>query len=155
MIVFHGGGGYWVLLLSRLHKCVDIVNEQKAQQRLDKWLWAARFFKTRALASEAVNGGKVHLNGLRVKPSRGVKEGDKLHITRGQLEYDLIVKALNSKRRPAREAVLLYEESVESVETRKQRISEIKTLNAQMPFSEKRPGKKERRQIVRFIRKQS
>jgi ribosome-associated heat shock protein Hsp15 len=131
------------------------VNEQKAQQRLDKWLWAARFFKTRALASEAVSGGKVHLNGVRVKPSRGVKEGDQLHITKDQLEYRLVIKALNPKRRPAKEAVLLYEESIESIEARQQRISEIKILNAHMPFSEKRPGKKERRQIVRFIRKQN
>lgn len=129
--------------------------EQKNQQRLDKWLWAARFFKTRALASEAVTGGKVHLNGTRVKPGRGVKEGDQLHITKGHFEYELVVKALNSKRRPAKEAVLLYEESTESIETRQQRMSEIKILNAQMPFSEKRPGKKDRRQIVRFTRKQS
>lgn len=130
-------------------------NQQKVQQRLDKWLWAARFFKTRALASEAVSGGKVHLNGARVKPSRGVKEGDQLHVTKGQLEYELTVKALNSKRRPAKEAAFLYEESIVSIEARQQRINEIKVLNAQMPFTEKRPSKKDRRQIVRFIRKQS
>ena len=61
--------------------------QQEAKQRLDKWLWAARFFKTRILASEAVSGGKVHLNGSRVKPGRLMKEGDQLHITKGHLEY--------------------------------------------------------------------
>ena len=129
--------------------------EQIESLRLDKWLWAARFFKTRGLASEAVNGGKVHLNGTRVKPSRAVKHGDQLHITKGQFEYELVVKGLNAKRRPAKEAILLYEESIESIEARQQRSDEIKILNAQMPFSEKRPSKKGRRQIVRFIRKQS
>lgn len=124
-------------------------------QRLDKWLWAARFFKTRALAAEAINGGKVHLNGGRVKPGRVIKVGDKLHITKAQLEYELTVMALNSKRRPAKEAVLLYTESDESIQAREQRLSEIKILNAQIPFSEKRPSKKDRRQIVQFIRKQS
>ena len=131
------------------------MSQEEDRQRLDKWLWAARFFKTRALASEAVNGGKVHLNGARVKPSRVVKAGDQLHITKGQLEYQLVIKALNSKRRPAKEAALLYEESAESIEAREQRMAEIKILNAQMPFVEKRPSKKGRRQIVRFKRKQN
>lgn len=129
--------------------------EALATQRLDKWLWAARFFKTRGLASEAISGGKVHLNDTRVKPSRLVKVGDQLHITKNQLEYQLVIKALNGKRRPAKEAVLLYEESSDSIAERQKRLNEIKLLNAQMPFAEKRPSKKERRQIVRFIRKQS
>lgn len=132
-----------------------MMNQQEDKQRLDKWLWAARFFKTRALASEAVSGGKVHLNGSRVKPGRVVKAGDQLHITKGQLEYQLVVKALNPKRRPAKEAVLLYEESTESIAAREQRMGEIKILNAQMPFIEKRPSKKDRRQIVQFKRKQN
>ena len=131
------------------------MHEPIEKQRLDKWLWASRFYKTRALAAEAVSGGKVHLNGVRVKPSRVIKAGDQLRITKDQLEYSILVKALNARRRPAKEAVLLYEESAESIRSREQRISEIKILNAQMPFIDKRPSKKDRRQIVRFIRKQS
>ena len=92
---------------------------------------------------------------MRVKPSRVIKAGDQLRITKDQLEYSILVKALNARRRPAKEAVLLYEESAESIRSREQRISEIKILNAQMPFVDKRPSKKDRRQIVRFIRKQS
>ena len=131
------------------------MHEPIEKQRLDKWLWASRFYKTRALAAVAVSGGKVHLNGVRVKPSRVIKAGDQLRITKDQLEYSILVKALNARRRPAKEAVLLYEESAESIRSREQRISEIKILNAQMPFVDKRPSKKDRRQIVRFIRKQS
>jgi len=131
------------------------MNSPTENQRLDKWLWAARFFKTRALAAESVSGGKVHLNGARVKPSRAIKVGDQLHISKGNFSYEIEVKGLNAKRRPAKEAVLLYEESAQSIAAREQRISEIRILNAQMPFAEKRPSKKDRRQIVRFIRKQS
>lgn len=131
------------------------MQDDAEKQRLDKWLWAARFFKTRALATEAVNGGKVHLNGDRVKPGRTVKVGDKLHITRNQFEYDIVVLGVNAKRRPAKEAQLLYEESPESIRAREKLSEEIRALNAQMPFTERRPSKKDRRQIVRFKRKQS
>ena len=122
------------------------------QQRLDKWLWAARFFKTRALATEAINGGKVHLNGDRVKPSRNIKLGDELSITRGQFVFEVTVKALNKQRRPASEACLMYHESEESRDRRQALAANIKALNANMPYSEKRPSKKQRRQIVKFKR---
>ena len=131
------------------------MKEEIDKQRLDKWLWASRFFKTRALAAEAANGGKVHLNGDRVKAGRAIKAGDCLIITKGQFEYDVIVKGLNNKRRPAKEAQLLYEEKEESIKNREKKSEEIKALNAQIPFSEKRPSKKDRRQIVRFKRKQN
>ena len=75
--------------------------EGGARVRLDKWLWAARFFKTRALAGEAISGGHVTLNGSRSKPSRPVREGDELHITRGQERWHLIVTALSTRRGPA------------------------------------------------------
>ena len=122
------------------------------QQRIDKWLWAARFFKTRSLAAEAVSGGKVHLNGERVKPSRNVKVGDQLKITRGQYEYVISVDGLNQQRRPASEAQGLYTESQQSQEKRAALSEAVKISNASMPFSDGRPSKKQRRQLVRLKR---
>lgn len=118
--------------------------------RLDKWLWASRFFKTRKNAVEAVNGGKVHLNGIRVKPSRIVKVGDELNITRENFRYHISILALNDKRRPAKEAQLLYEESEESIQAREQE-RELRKLNsASVHHSDKKPNKKERRQIDKW-----
>jgi len=129
--------------------------QTEGQQRLDKWLWASRFYKTRSLAAEAVSGGKVHLNGDRVKPSRNLKVGDQLVITRGQFEFHVTVEGLNKHRRPATEAQMLYKESQESIEKRKSLAESIKILNANTPYTEKRPSKKQRRQIVRFKRADS
>jgi ribosome-associated heat shock protein Hsp15 len=77
---------------------------ESAKVRLDKWLWAARFFKTRSLAAQAVDGGKVQLNGLRVKPSRDLREGDELRIRTGELEWLVLVRVLSDQRRGAPEA---------------------------------------------------
>ena len=118
--------------------------------RLDKWLWAARFFKTRANAVEAVNGGKVHLNDIRVKPSRNIKTGDQLNITRDNYKYIVTVIALNDKRRPAKEAQLLYEESEESISAREQERELRKMTNANIRHSDKKPNKKERRQMDKW-----
>jgi ribosome-associated heat shock protein Hsp15 len=120
--------------------------------RLDKWLWAARFFKTRALASEAVQGGKVHLNGNRVKPARAVHPGDELHIRRGEEEFTVRVRALSDKRGPAKQAVLLYEETEASRLAREHAAQQRRLLAAANPQPHHRPDKKSRRQIVRFKR---
>ena len=118
--------------------------------RLDKWLWASRFFKTRANAVEAVNGGKVHLNDIRVKPSRNIKVGDELAITRDNFKYLVTVVALNDKRRPAKEAQLLYEESEASINAREQERDLRKMTNVNMRQSDKKPNKKERRQMNKW-----
>ncbi len=122
------------------------------QQRLDKWLWAARFFKTRKLAAEAVTGGKVHVNRGRVKASRNIKIGDQLHITIGQFEFHISIEDLNKYRRSASEAKMLYQETIESLEKRQALAQQLKILHANTPYTDKRPSKKERRQIVRFKR---
>ncbi len=118
--------------------------------RLDKWLWAARFFKTRKNATEAINGGKVHLNGTRVKPSRAVKVDDQLDITRDGFRYHITVTGLNDKRRPAKEAQRLYEESPDSIRAREQEREIRKLSNASVRQSDKKPNKKERRQMDKW-----
>lgn len=124
-----------------------------AKVRLDKWLWAARFFKTRSLAAEAVQGGKVHVNGARVKPAHGVKLGETLNIRRGPDEYVVVVKGLARLRGPASQAALLYEETAQSVHRREVLAAERKAQTALMPHPPRRPSKKERRQIVQFTRR--
>lgn len=120
--------------------------------RLDKWLWASRFFKTRKDAVEAITGGKVHLNGARIKPSRAVQINDRLNITRNNEKYVVTVEGLNDKRRPAKEAQLLYSEETESIEARRS-AREIKRMNnASVAMPSKRPNKKQRRQMDRFKR---
>lgn len=120
--------------------------------RIDKWLWTARFFKTRKLAAEAVSGGKVHINGQRCKPSKEVKFGTELTITKEPYHWHLVVVAINSHRRPAKEALLLYEEDQDSIDKRQAEIIQQKEQRALMPHTERehRPNKKQRRQIHRF-----
>ena len=123
--------------------------------RLDKWLWAARFFKTRALAAGAVAGGKVHVNEARVKPARPLRTGDQVLIRRGPYEWCVVVRLLETRRRAATQAVSLYEETSESKRQREQLAGE---LRAQAPLQFRtagRPSKKERRAIIRFTRRES
>lgn len=124
--------------------------------RLDKWLWAARFFKTRTMASEAVNGGKVHSNGQRVKASRIVQLGDELRIQRGHVEMTVIVKGINSLRRPAPQAAALYEETAASIKAREQQQQERQLLRSVHDNARPagRPSKRDRRLIRNFVRKE-
>ena len=120
------------------------------RQRIDKWLWAARFFKTRSLAAESVAGGKVEVNGSRPKPSRIVRVGDHLSVRRGVYEWIVIVKGVAKNRGPASEAQLLYEETEESVRKR-QTVSARLRLERPPEFNlPGRPSKKDRRAIQRF-----
>ncbi len=127
--------------------------DAQGKVRLDKWLWAARFFKTRSIAKQAIEGGKVHCNGSRSKSSREIEVGYELQIRQGWDELTVVVKALSDQRGSAPQAALLYEETRESAEKRKLEAEKRKSLRAANPFSEGRPTKKDRRQIHRFKRK--
>lgn len=127
-------------------------NGELEKLRLDKWLWAARFFKTRRLATEAITGGKVHVNGERTKPAKAIQCGDRLKITRGTSSYDVKVLGLNKYRRPVSEAVLLYQETAESIAQRAAEQEERKLLN-QSFHTTKKPDKRARRKIRQFVRK--
>jgi len=118
--------------------------------RLDKWLWAARFFKTRTLASDAISGGKVQLNGARIKPSREVKIGDRLEIANSETRWELTVQALSDKRGPAPEARLLYEESQASIASREAQRETRQLVVDPAADLHGRPTKRDRRQINRF-----
>lgn len=118
--------------------------------RIDKWLWAARFFKTRSLASQAVDGGRVKLNGERAKPSKEVKPGDRIAIHIGEYEWDVTVLLLSERRGPAETARTLYEES-EASQLRRQEQAATRRLQAEPSDPIKgRPTKRDRRLIHRF-----
>lgn len=120
--------------------------------RLDKWLWAARFFKTRQLAIEAINGGKVHVNGHRAKPGKDIGVGTHLTITKEPYAWDITVTALQSQRRPAAEAALLYTETEESQAKRQAEVTRRREERELGIPAEGRPNKRERRLIHRFKR---
>ncbi|WP_456373756.1 RNA-binding S4 domain-containing protein [Thiolapillus sp.] len=121
------------------------------KMRLDKWLWAARFYKTRKLAAEAVSGGKVHLNGQRSKPGKEVIPGSRLHISKNGLEWNIEVLVLSPQRRPASEAATFWKESEQSREQREKQLALLRAARAAAPIhTEGRPSKKDRRLIHRF-----
>ncbi len=122
--------------------------------RVDKWLWAARFFKTRALAQKAVNGGKVHVNGTRIKPAHEVTPGDRLKITKGSTHFEVVVEAISDCRGPARVAEQLYAETEESIERRK-REAEIRRMDRlARPVPDRRPDRKDRRRLRKLAGKE-
>jgi ribosome-associated heat shock protein Hsp15 len=118
--------------------------------RLDKWLWAARFFKTRALASEAIGGGKVQVNGDRAKRARPLQVGDEVRVRLGPYEHLVVVKALSAHRGPAAVAAGLYEERPESLAARQALALQLKTLHAAFVPEKGRPTKRDRREIDRL-----
>jgi len=118
--------------------------------RLDKWLWAARFYKTRAIAREMIEGGKVHYNGQRSKPSKLVELNAELTLRQGNDERTVVVADISAQRRPASEAKQLYRETDASIEKR-EKMAQARKMNAlTMPHPDRRPDKKERRDLMKF-----
>ncbi|MCG3722672.1 ribosome-associated heat shock protein Hsp15 [Vibrio cincinnatiensis] len=117
--------------------------------RLDKWLWAARFYKTRSVARNMVDGGKVHYNGQRSKPSKIVEIGATITLRQGNEEKTIIVEQLSEQRRGAPEAQTLYRETNESI-AKRERQALVRKLNAHNPSPERRPDKKQRRDLLKF-----
>ncbi len=120
------------------------------QVRLDKWLWAARFYKTRSIARNMVDGGKVHYNGQRSKPSKMVEVGAEVRLRQGNDEKTIVITKLSGTRRGAPEAQTLYQETAESIKQREAH-AQMRKLNAfDSPSPDKRPDKKQRRDIIKF-----
>ncbi|WP_372864214.1 ribosome-associated heat shock protein Hsp15 [Spongiibacter sp.] len=131
------------------------MNDTQQRVRLDKWLWAARFYKTRSIAKQAVDGGKVHYNGARCKVSKDVEIGALLTLRTGWDEREIEVVALSDQRRGAPEAALLYRETASSIAKRERLAAERKALGpAAGVLRSERPNKKQRRQIHRFREQQ-
>lgn len=125
-------------------------NSDTFQVRLDKWLWAARFYKTRSIARNMIDGGKVHYNGQRSKPSKLVEVGAEVRLRQGSDEKTVIIDKLSGTRRGAPEAQALYQETAESIKLRENH-AQMRKLNAfDSPSPDKRPDKKQRRDIIKF-----
>jgi ribosome-associated heat shock protein Hsp15 len=126
----------------------------EGSQRVDRWLWAARFFKTRALARKAIEAGKVEVNDARAKPARNIGVGDHLRIGTPAATFEVIVDALNRQRRPAAEARQLYTETEESRIAREREAEARRERRAAVVFDRGRPDRRERRASIRFRRRQ-
>ena len=120
--------------------------------RLDKWLWIARFYKTRKLAADAISGGKVHLNKQRIKPGKEIKPGASLTINKDSLTWDITILGLAKQRLPAKDAALLYEEDPESISKRQKQMAILREQRELIGFNapEHKPNKKDRRLIHQF-----
>ena len=121
--------------------------EDANRVRLDKWLWAARFYKTRSLAKSAVDGGKVHLNGARTKPAKEVVAGDRLIVTRGGIEQTIVIAAVSERRGGASIAATLFDETPESVDARARIRADRRMQAAGLTVPKSRPNKKQRRAL--------
>jgi len=135
-----------------------VSNDKETEQtneptRIDKWLWNARFFKTRSLAAEAITGGKIDVNGARPKPSRIMRIGDQLSIRRGRYDWTVVVKGIAKLRGPASEAQLLYEETAESIRKRELTSAQLKLERPPEFHSPGPPSKKDRRAVLRFTKR--
>lgn len=129
-----------------------MAHEEPDRVRLDKWLWAARFFKTRSAATEAIAGGKVEVNGDRAKPAKAIKPGDEVRLRVGPFEHVLTVRQLGERRGPASVAQTLYEETQASRESRERLAAQLKMAPPTFVYEEKgRPTKKDRRSLSAFI----
>ena len=122
----------------------------EGRTRIDKWLWAARFYKTRALAAEAIAGGKVQVNGDRVKRAKPLQIGDEVRIRLGPYEHQLVVRGLSDRRGPAAQAATLYEEKPESRSAREALALQLKSVHSVFLPERGRPTKKDRREINRL-----
>ena len=122
--------------------------------RIDKWLWAARFFKTRSAATDAVLGGRVHLNEARVKPSKEIRAGDTVEVRIGQLQWTVVVRGISDRRGPASVAATLYDETPESTALRERRVAELRLARPLGADLGARPTKQARRRIEDLRRSQ-
>ncbi len=121
--------------------------------RIDTWLWAARFFKTRGLANEAVSGGRAHVNGARVKPSKDVRPGDTIELSIGEVRWTVVVADLADKRGPASVAATLYVETADSIASRERQVTERRLLPEPAAAPGARPTKQARRRIEAINRR--
>ncbi len=122
----------------------------EARVRVDKWLWAARFFKTRGQATEAIQGGRVHVNGQRVKPARPIQIGDTLEIQKGRESFTVVIEGIADRRGSASVAQTLYRETLDSITARTRYQEDRRLYAASGPHPEHRPDKKSRRQLLRM-----
>ncbi len=133
----------------------DKSSKTSSQQRIDKWLWVARFYKSRTLAADAVKGGKVQCNGERSKPGRTVEPGDRLLIRKGIYEFEVVVEQLSKQRLSAPAAAELYTETERSQEERNARQEQARVDRMSMPVSRSRPNKRDRRILLAAKNRQS
>ena len=150
----HGDEGERGMMERNLHACTG---DRRAMDdaaleslRIDKWLWAARFFKTRSLAAQAVAGGLVRISDQRVKASRRVRRGETIQVRRGPQAWIVVVRGLRDERRPAPEAQTLYEESAESIERRTSEQARREQAEVRRARAQGRPTKRERRALERW-----